>query len=208
MLAQFPEDLLGRPARALLVAGARAFVADPDPVDAHLQELLDLVLAEGLDAREGEDGEGPAGLDHEVPELHGPLFVEQEILVDDREGHVRVHVQVALDHLVDVPARRQELDVLALEEMRGAAEVAAVGTAQPGEDHARVAGGLAEDLELAHDQGMLVRPGLMLLAQEIAHELHALAPADVVGVRLEVLLAQDRAVAAQDDLALGENARG
>ena len=90
VLAKFGENVRDRPALLFGVIGARPFVTDPEAVNPHLQNFLDGVLADGLDAGEGEDGKFLAALHHAIAELHRPLFVEQKILIQDEEDQVRV----------------------------------------------------------------------------------------------------------------------
>ena len=203
VLAKLRDDVLDRPALLLGVTGARPFVADPEAVNPHLQDLLDGVLAEGLDAGEREDGQRLAAFHHAVAELHRPLLVEQEILINDEQDQVRVQVEVTLGDGVDVLALGQQPDVLALEEVRGAAEIAAVRAAQPGEDFARARDLPPKYLEPAYQQRLLVRHRQLGFAQQAAEEPHAFLPADVIAVGLERLVLEHRAVAAQDDLAVG-----
>jgi hypothetical protein len=55
VIAKLLENLGGGPALLLGVVGARSLVADPEPVNAHLQNFLHGVLTDGLDAGERED---------------------------------------------------------------------------------------------------------------------------------------------------------
>src|SRR5579862_3288256 len=152
--AKLGKDLLDGSALLFCVAGARALVADPEPVDPHFQDLFDGILADGFDAGKNKDGKGSSAPYHAVSKLHGPLLVEQEILVEDREDHLGIQLEVALHHGEDVFAGGQELDVLAREKVRGAAKIATVGTAQPGKDHPGAGHLLPKHLEAAYDQGM------------------------------------------------------
>ena len=69
-----------------------------------------------------------------------------------------------------VGAIRQELDVFAREKVRGAAEIAAVRTAEACEYFSRAGDLPAEHLQPAHDERMLVRHRNFRLAQQPAHE--------------------------------------
>ena len=157
MRAKLRDDVLDRPALLFGVAGPCSLVPDPEAVDPHLQNLLDGVLAESLDAREREDRQGLPALHHTVAELHRPLLVEQEILIDDQQDQFRVEVEVTLRDGVDVLALGQQPDVLARKEMRGAAKIAAIRAAQPGEDLARGRDFRPKYLERAHQQRLLIR---------------------------------------------------
>ena len=88
----------------------------------------------------------------------------------------------------------------ALEEIGGAAEVAAVGAAEPGEYHAGPRRFLAEDAHAADDQRVPVGHRHLRLFKKPPHEAHTLLPADVIAVLPEDLVGQDRAVATQHDL--------
>ena len=202
MFAKLGENLRDGPALLFGVAGARPLVANPEAVDAHLQDLLGRVLADGFDAGKDEDRKRLPTLYHAVAELHRPLLVEQEVLVQDREDHVRVRVEIALHHGEDIFAIRQQLDVFAGEKVRGAAKVAAVRAAQTGEDHSRARHLLPKHLETAHEQRVLVRHGDFGLAQQPPHVGHPFLAADVVRVGLEDLVLQHGPIAAQDDLGL------
>jgi hypothetical protein len=116
VLAEFGEDFGHRPALLLGVVRPRAFVADPESVNAHLQNFLDLVLADGLDAGEGEDRRPFCRPCHALAEFHRPLFVQQKILVDDQEHQARIQVVIAFHHVVNVAPGGQQLDVLARKE--------------------------------------------------------------------------------------------
>jgi hypothetical protein len=87
--------------------------------------------------------------------------------------------------------------------MRRAAEVAAVRAAEAGEDFSRAGNFPAEHLQPAYNQGMLVRHWNFRLAQQPPKVSDALLAADVIRVRLEHLVLQHSAVAAQHDLAVG-----
>ena len=94
-----------------------------------LLNLIYPLLADRLDAGEGEDRQGLAAFHYAVAKLHRPLLVEQKIFVDDQKNQVRIQVQVTLHDVVDVFAIGQQLDVFTLEEVRRATEVTAVGAA-------------------------------------------------------------------------------
>ena len=195
--AQLAEQLRHRAALLLGVSGARPFVADPESVDPHLQDLRDRVLADGLDAGEGEDRERAAAGDDAVAQLEGSLPVEEEVLVQDDRRHPRLDLLIALDHAVDVVPAVEQADVFSLEEVRRAAEIAAVGTAEAPEDHAGAGDLAAEQPQPADDDGMPPRCGA--LAEELLHEDRALLAADEIRPRRQLLVGQHRAVPAEDD---------
>ncbi len=137
MLAEFVEDFRHGAALLFGVVGARSLVADPESVNPHFQDFLDFVLTDGLDAGEGEDGNLLAAGNHAIAELHRALFIEEKVLVQDKEHEAWVHGDIAFDHGVNVLSFREELDVFAPKIVRRAAEIAAVGAAQAGENLAR-----------------------------------------------------------------------
>src|ERR1017187_5324553 len=202
VLAKFRDDFLDWPALLLGITGARSFVPDPKAVNPHLQNLLDGVLAQGFDAGECENRERFPALLHTVAELPRSLLVEQEILVDDEQDQLRVQVKVTLGDGVDVLALGQQPDVLALEEVRGAAKIAAIRAAQPSKDLARGRDLPPKYLEPAYQQRLLVRHRDFRLAQEPAKEPHAFLSTEVIAVGLERLVLEHRPVAAQDNLAV------
>src|ERR1017187_4339020 len=134
MLPKFSKDFIDRPPLLLGIIGARPFIADPKTVDSHFKDFFDGVLADCLDTGEDENRQGFARLEHAIAELHCPLLVEQKILVDDEEHQVRMLRVVTFRYGVDILTVRQQLDVFALEEMRGAAEIAAIRTAESRKD--------------------------------------------------------------------------
>ncbi len=129
VLAEFGENLVHRPALLLGVTRPRAFVADPETVNAHLQDFFHLVLADGLDAGEREDRKPFAARQNAFAKFHRALFVEQKILVNNQKHQARIEIVIAFHHVVNVAPGRQQLDVLARKEMRRAAEIAAVRAA-------------------------------------------------------------------------------
>src|SRR4030095_3335301 len=147
MLAKLREDVRDGPALLFGIIRARPFVADPEAVDSHLQDFLDRVLADRLDAGEGEDRELLSAFHHTIAGLHRPLFVEKKVLVENQENQVRVQIEVTLGDGVDVLALGQQLDVFPRKEMRGAAKIAAVGTTQSGEDFSRARNFYPEDFQ-------------------------------------------------------------
>ena len=202
MLAKLGQNVSDGPALLFGVIGARALVADPETVNAHLQNFLDGVLADRLDAGEGEDGKLLSAFDHALAKFHRPLFVQQKIFVENEKDQVGVQFQVAFRDGVNIPAVRQQLDVFAREEMGRAAKIAAVGTAQPREDFSRAGGFPPKHLEPAYHQRMLVRHRDFRLAQQPPEIRDALLPADEVRVRFEHVVFQHRAVTTENDLAL------
>ena len=184
------------------VIRTRAFVADPKSVNAHLQNFLHLVLADGLDAGKGEDRGPFAALQNAVAELHRALFVEQKILVDDQKNQARIEVEIPFHDVVNVTPGRQQLDVLAGEEMRGAAKVAAVRAAEAGENFPRAGNFPAKHLEPAHDERVFIRHRNFRLAQQPAEIPHTFLTTDKIRIRLEHFVLQHRAVAAEHDLAV------
>ena len=92
--------------------------------------------------------------------------------------------------------------MFALEEVGGAAEVTAVGTAQAAEDFAGAGNAPAEHLQPADDQRMFIGHRDDGLAKQFAEVGHAFAAADVIRPGLEDIILQDGAVTAQNNLAL------
>src|SRR5208337_3930422 len=111
----------------------RSLVTDPHPVDTHLVNLGHSVLAQGPDAGENENGERLSTLQNTFAKLHRAAAVKQKILVHDHYGELGIDLEIAFDHLVDVGPGRKQADVLALVEVRGAAEIAPVRTSQTAE---------------------------------------------------------------------------
>ena len=90
MLAQLHEELRGGPPLLLGVARPRALVADPQTVDSHLDDLLHGVLADGADAREGEDGERPSPAYRGIAKLQRPALVQEEVFVEHDEADLGI----------------------------------------------------------------------------------------------------------------------
>ncbi len=202
MLAKFVEDISNGASLLLGVIRPRALVANPKAVYAHFQDFFHLVLADGLDAGKREDGRPFAARQNAFAEFHRPLFVEQEILVENQKDQARVEVKVTFHDVVNVASGRQQLDVLAREEMRRATEIAAVRAAEAGKDFTRAGDFPAEHLEPAHNERMLVGHGDFWFTQQPAKICHAFLAADMVRKRLENIVLQHRAVTAEHNLAV------
>src|SRR5208283_2384019 len=172
-------------------------------VNPHLEDLLDRVLTESFDAGEREDGQRLAALHHTIAKFHRPPLAQQKVLIDYKQDQFRVEVEVPFGDGVEVLAFGQEPDVFARKEVRGTAEIAPVGTAQPAEDFARARDPPTKHLKPAYQQWLLVGHGDLRFAQQTAEEGHAFLPADVIAIGLEPLILQHGAVAAQDNFAFG-----
>jgi len=189
------------PAHLFGVSGARPFIADPETVDSHFQDLGDGVLADCFDAGEGEDRKRFAAGDDAVAQLESPFAVEEKVLVEDDHRHLRFDLLIALDHAIDVGAGVEKTDVFSLEEVRRAAEIAAVRTSESAEDHAGAGDFAVEHAEPADDYRMPLRS--FALAEDALHERGSFFAADEIRPRRQLLIREHRAVAAEDDFRIG-----
>src|SRR3990172_9149365 len=145
MLSELGENLGNGATALLIIAGSGTLIADPHPVDPHLHDLGDRITTKSPNTGETENGDGLPRFDHTVPELHCPAFVEQEVLVHNHYGHLRIDLMIATDSIIDVLSTGKQADVASFEEMGGATKIATICATQAGKDHAALADLFSED---------------------------------------------------------------
>ena len=126
-------------ARQLAVRGSVSLEAHPHPRDPEGDQVLHRVEPEGVGGAEDHEGPGLAVLLHQLQQPHGPLAVQQEVLVHDEERR-DAHLLLEPGHeLVQLVARGVEIERLPLapEHGRRGAEVAAQGAADRRDDGGR-----------------------------------------------------------------------
>ena len=204
VVAQFADEPRGVDAGVfgVHVRGVGGLEPDPDEHDAQSRHVLDAKGGDRFRRGGNVEAEPALVLLHEREQFHRARPVFQEVLVHDVElGRARrIGDPAAL--FEDVLPGAEERDVGLLEEMRRAAEVAAVHAAEAGhEDAGRYAGnrnsenaavfGAREDRVMDRCVG--------ILAEEPAHPADALAARHVVADDQLLDALDRRAVSAEDD---------
>jgi hypothetical protein len=119
MLTEFARELPSVGALQLVVAGLRRFEAHPEPGHAEFHQFLHGVLANGIGGCK--DGHRPRLLPffHALPQAHGALAMQQEVLVHDEEGlHLELSFHLLHDFEPFVPAF-EEVDEISLASEEG-----------------------------------------------------------------------------------------